>query len=105
MMSLEETATRPDLIWDDEVRGLCVRVYGDGSKSFVFLYRIDGRQRFTRIGRSPEWSLKAARIRAKELRRIVDKGRDPAADKDDRSGIASVEKFLRHFAKRKAAPP
>ena len=63
-----------DLLWDDEVRGLCVRVYGDGSQSFIFLYRISGRQRFIRIGRSPEWSLETARIRAQELRSIVDQG-------------------------------
>ena len=63
-----------DLLWDDEVRGLCVRVYGDGSQSFIFLYRLRGRQRFIRIGRSPEWSLETARIRAQELRSIVDQG-------------------------------
>jgi len=63
-----------DLLWDDEVRGLCLRVYGDGSQSFIFLYRLSGRQRFIRIGRSPEWSLETARIRAQELRSIVDQG-------------------------------
>ena len=31
-----ENATRPDLIWDDEARGLCVRTYPDGSNSFIF---------------------------------------------------------------------
>jgi hypothetical protein len=35
-----ETATQPDLLWDDEARGLCLRVYGDGAKSFIFVYRI-----------------------------------------------------------------
>jgi hypothetical protein len=63
-----------DLLWDDEVRGLCVRVYGDGLQSFIFLYRIGRHQRFIRIGRSPEWSLGAARIRAQKLRSIVDQG-------------------------------
>jgi hypothetical protein len=63
-----------DLLWDDEVRGLCVRVYGDGSQSFIFLHRLSGRQRFIGIGRSPEWSLKTARIKAQELRSIVDQG-------------------------------
>ena len=38
--------TRPDLVWDDETRGLCMRVYGDGSQSFIFVYRIDDRQHF-----------------------------------------------------------
>ena len=66
--------TKADLLWDDEVRGLCLRVYGDDSQSFIFLYRLSGRQRFIRIGRSPEWSLETARIRAQELRSIVDQG-------------------------------
>jgi Arm DNA-binding domain len=63
-----------DLLPDDEVRGLCVRVYRDGSQSFIFLYRLSGRQRFIRIGRSPRWSLGTARIKAQELRSIVDQG-------------------------------
>jgi len=66
-----ETETRPDLAWDDEVRGLCVRVYRDCAKLFIFVYRIGDRQRFIRIGQTPVWSLEAARIRAKELHSIV----------------------------------
>jgi Arm domain-containing DNA-binding protein len=93
-----EIEIRPNLIWDDEVRGLCIRAYGDGSKSFIFVYRIGDRQRFLRIGRSPEWSLKAARIRAKELRWIVDQGRDPdPAGKTPGREVAPVEKLLRYI--------
>ena len=77
---------QPDLIWDDEARGLCQRVYGDGTKSFIFLYCIDGHQRFIRIGQSPVWSLEAARVRANELRSIVDQGHDPRLTKYRESG-------------------
>src|SRR5205085_598620 len=77
----EVTEKRPDLIWDDEAHGLCIRVYGDGSKSFIVVYRIEDRQRFIRIGRSPRWTLEAARTRAKEARSIIDQGRDPAGEK------------------------
>jgi hypothetical protein len=31
MTEVEETEPQPNLVWDDQVRGLCVRVYGDGS--------------------------------------------------------------------------
>ncbi len=99
---VEEPVTRPDLIWDDEARGLCSRVYSDGSKSFIFVYRIGDRQRYIRIGSSNEWSLKAARNRAKELRSIVDQGRDPATDERDRRGISVVDRFLRYVAEAKA---
>ena len=75
-----ETEIRPGLAWDDEVRGLCVRVYGDGAKSFIFVYCIGDRQRFIRIGQTPVWALEAARNRAKELRSIVEQGCDPARE-------------------------
>jgi hypothetical protein len=34
MAEVEEPEPRPDLIWDDQVRGLCVRVYSNGSQSY-----------------------------------------------------------------------
>ena len=93
-----ENATRSDLIWDDEARGLCVRLDPDGSNSFVFLYRINGRQRFIRLGCSPGLSLKAARTMARQLRRIVDEGREPVIDERDRRWMTSFDKFARHIA-------
>jgi Arm DNA-binding domain len=92
-----ETGARADLLWDDEVRGLCLRVYVDDSKSFVFVYRIADRQRFLRIGTSPPWSLKAARARAKQLRSIVDQGRDPACENRGRE-IPPVEDLIQYIA-------
>ncbi len=73
----EEVETRLDLVWDNEAPGLCVRVYGDGSKSFIFVHRVNDRQRFVRIGKSPIWSLEAARKRAKELRGVIGQGGNP----------------------------
>jgi Arm DNA-binding domain len=93
-----ENAAGSDLMWDDEARGLCMRVYPDGAKSFIFLYHFDGRQRFIRIGCSPGLSLNAARNRARELRRIVDEGCDPVANERDHRWTTSFEKFLRHVA-------
>jgi hypothetical protein len=73
------TEPRPDLAWDDKTPGLCVRGYRDGSKSFIFLYRISNRQHFSRIGKTPAWSLEAARVRANKMRSIVDQGGDPSS--------------------------
>jgi hypothetical protein len=47
-----EAKTRPDLLWDNETRGLCVRVYGDGSRSFIFVCRISDRQHGLRFRHS-----------------------------------------------------
>ena len=85
------------MLWDDEARGLCIRVYPDDSKSFIFVYRIGDRQRFIRIGASPPWSLEAARARAKELRSIVDQGRDPTRENRGRE-IPPVEDLIQYIA-------
>lgn len=89
---------RSGLLWDDEAPGLCIRAYGNGSKSFIFVYRIGDRQRYIRIGSSRQWSLEAARTRAKELHSIVDQGRDPVGDERDRGSISVVETFLQYIA-------
>jgi hypothetical protein len=67
-MEVATTGTRPDLVWDNEAPGLCVRVHGNGENSFIFVYRLDSRQHFFRIGKSATLSLEEARSLAKELR-------------------------------------
>jgi hypothetical protein len=94
---VEQTERRPDLVWDTEPGGLCVRIYGDGSKSFIFVYRTDDRQRFLRIGKTPIWSLEAARDKAKKLRSILDQGGDPASY-HERNKVAPVEHVIRYIA-------
>lgn len=76
--------TRP-IAWqlfDSEVIGLSICVYRSGSRSFVFNYRIAGRQRRLTIGRWPEWNVAAAHEYAKALRRGVDSGIDPLAERE-----------------------
>ena len=96
--------TRPDLVWDNETRGLCVRVYGDGSQSFIFVYRIDDRQHFIRIGKTPIWSLEAARERTKRLRAILNQGNDPARYQKQ-NNVAPVEYVIRYIAEQLQTKP
>jgi Arm domain-containing DNA-binding protein len=96
--------TRPDLVWDNETRGLCVRVYGDGSQSFIFVYRIDDRQHFIKIGKTPIWSLEAARDRAKKLCAILNKGNDPARYQKQ-NNVAPVEYVIRYIAEQLQTKP
>ena len=101
-----ETETQPDLVWDDEARGLCVRIYGDGSKSFLFVYRINDRQLLIRIGKTPVWSLATARKRAKKLGAVLDEGRDPASYHHEHGNVeprqhdkvGPVENLIRYIA-------
>jgi integrase len=66
-------------IFDTEVRGFATCIYRGGGRAFTLDYRYAGRQRRMTFGRWPEWSVAAARQRAKELRREIDAGGDPLA--------------------------
>ena len=70
-------------IFDTEVIGFAARVQASGARTFTIDYRHAGRQRRMNIGRWPEWSVTAARERAKELRRAIDDGQDPLAARED----------------------
>jgi hypothetical protein len=99
-----ENQIRPNLLWDDQVRGLCVRVYRDGSKSFIFVYRIHDRQHFIRIGKTPIWSLEAAQGRAKKLRSILNQGDDPARYQK-LNNVAPVEAVIQYIAEQLQTNP
>ena len=79
-------------------------VYGDGSQSFIFVYRIDDRQHFIRIGKTPIWSLEAARDRAKKLRSILNEGDDPACY-HKLNNVAPVENVIRYIAEHLQTKP
>ena len=70
-------------IFDTDVIGFSARVQASGARTFTIDYRHAGRQRRMTIGRWPEWSVTAARERAKELRRAIDEGQDPLAVRED----------------------
>ena len=68
-------------IFDGELRGFAVCIYRGGGRAFTIDYRYAGRQRRMTLGRWPDWSVAAARERAKLLRREVDAGIDPLAER------------------------
>ena len=98
-------------IFDTEVRGFAVCIYRGGGRAFTLDYRYAGRQRRMTFGRWPEWSVSAARTRAKELRRDIDAGGDPLANRDALREAPRVtdliaryvEVHLTHLAKLNAA--
>ena len=69
-------------IFDDDIRGFAVCIYRGGGRAFTFDYRVAGRQRRMTFGRWPEWTVTAARDRARALRREVDLGGDPLGERD-----------------------
>ena len=91
--------------WDDDPKatGFGVRSYPGGGKSFFVDYRIDGRQRRITIGPFPRWSADAARERAKELRKLIDRGHDPAGNKRERREAPTVQRSDRPLHRRSSA--
>src|SRR4249920_2043310 len=72
---------------DDVVQGLAVRVSNTGWRAFVLSYSSryrrgrPAREHRIVIGRWPEWSVDQAREEARALRRRIDQGEDPAAQR------------------------
>lgn len=65
-----------------KTRGLAIQVTAKGNRSFVFCYTSpSGQERRMTIGALGAWTLPAARERVGELRRMVDSGIDPLAEK------------------------
>ena len=84
-------------IFDTEILGLSARVQCSGARAFSLDYRFAGRQRRMTIGRWPEWSVTAARERAKELRRMIDEGLDPLATREDLREAPRVKDMIDRY--------
>jgi integrase len=99
-------ATGSITLWDggpDRVHGFGIRINSPtkrsatGARSFFINYRIGGREgRFT-IGAYPTWTVTAARAEAKELRKRIDRGEDPAADKRERREAPTVQDLIDRY--------
>jgi integrase len=75
-------AKTPGNYFDETITGLTVRVTPAGSKLWSFVYRVKGGgPQWMTLGSYPALSLVKAREAAKVLRRAVDDGRDPIAEK------------------------
>jgi integrase len=75
------------ITYDADLAGFGCRVTAAGARSFILNYRHSGRERRLTIGSFPTWTVKQARARAEDLRRQVDRGEDPLAERDeDRAG-------------------
>lgn len=84
-------------VFDEEVRGFALVVYPSGGRAFALSYRHHGRQRRMVIGRWPEWSVVAARERAKFLRREIDAGADPMADRQEAREAPRISDLINRY--------
>lgn len=86
----------------DAPRGFTLKVAKSGAKVFVLRYRAGGRDREVTIGECGTWSLKAARLQAHEVRRQVDAGTDPLAERARADGEPTVADAVREYCQRHA---
>ena len=94
------------ITYDEEVKGFGVRITSAGAKAFILNYRAAGRERRITIGSFPDWSVADARNEARGLKRRIDVGEDPMADRHaDRSAPTMndlADRFdAEHLAKRR----
>lgn len=101
--SIRAPAKGTKLLRDSEVMGFGVRFQAatkrspEGVRSFFFNYHVGGQERRIAIGQYPTWSCDAARERAKELRREVDRGGDPAVEKRERREAPTVADLAERY--------
>jgi hypothetical protein len=90
------------LIWDAELTGFALRLYTptrahpNGARTFLLAYWRNGTEHRARIGSWPDWSVKAARARARELRQRLDRGEEVASDRRKRRGAPTTSEQSQH---------
>jgi integrase len=82
---------------DSELPGFAAQVTAGGSRAFVLRYRARGVGRQITIGTTSAWSTAAARNRARELRRMIDQGRDPLAEERAERDAPTVVDLARRY--------
>jgi integrase len=80
------------ITYDKDVPGFGMRVTAKGARSFVLNYVVSGVERRMTIGQYSVWSATAAREEARELRRKIDRGIDPLAERKDQDLVAAAER-------------
>ena len=95
--ALQPPTTGHLISFDGEVSGFGCRVTTAGAKAFVLNYRIGRRQRRLTIGAFPDWSTVAARDEAKRLKREVDLGRDPMAERQAERAAPTVADLAERY--------
>lgn len=92
-------------LWDSEQRGLGVRAFPSGEKSFVFDYMSrDGTRRRVTIGRFGKVTLDVARKEVTRLAADVLNGKDPADQRRTKREAVTVRRFAEEYIRRHARP-
>lgn len=94
---------KTSILWDNQVKGLGLRISTAGTKTYVLSYRINGRKRIASLPRASEISLKAVReLAGNQLVKIRMERVDPLEVKQEAREAPTVsdglEKFFHDYA-------
>jgi hypothetical protein len=90
------------LIWDTELTGFALRLFAPtkmhpkGARTFVLSYWHDGIERRVRIGAWPDWSVTAARAKARKLRQRIDCSEEVASGRHARREASTLADLGAH---------
>jgi len=90
--------------WDAQVRGFGLRVSLGGKKSWIVIYRHNGRCRRMTIGAFPTLGLADARALATKKLRAAAAGEDPAQEKQDARKAATFSDIAAFYIEKHAKP-
>jgi integrase len=86
------------IVYDGTVPGFGMRVTASGHRAFILNYHTKARrERRITIGSSGSWTVGAARIRARELRRVIESGGDPLGDIEQARAAPTVADLAKRF--------
>jgi integrase len=85
------------ITYDDTVAGFGCRVTAGGARFILNYVTRAGIERRTTIGSFPNWNTTGARKKARELKRLIEDGGDPLADKQDERAAPTVAELIDRF--------
>lgn len=85
---------RDVFVWDTALKGFGVRVYPSGARKFLVQWKRDGRTRRLVLGSFPLMKVEAARAKALEALARIERGEDPAEERDLRKADITVTELV-----------
>jgi integrase len=95
------------VLWKENGDGLGIRVTPNGKKSFIYMYRFDGKAKMMTLGQYPKVSLADAGVAHSKAFEMLEHGKDPGQLKQDKKKShneaetinALIEEYLERWAK------
>ena len=88
------TDKKPVTYYDDGQAGLCIIVTYGGTKTYYFYNKFFGVPKRIKIGRVGVTKLVEARMKARELRTVADRGQDPGQERNEALRDMTLKQFF-----------